>query len=191
MQLQHPEALPRYRTCTDCGRSLLLSSENFALRKGPGRYPWQPSAYAPRCKLCQPAHLKALREATKAARYAKETERQRKRRAVDKASHGFGTWPNEADRAAIKAKNAEGLLRAARVAEFRRTMRAGRKYDPAKDPMKQLIAERQGHFLAKRLRVGPTGPAPSSIQEPTQVEPVYLCQLEALRDKHARENGAG
>lgn len=39
MPRRHPEALPQYRTCPDCSRFLLLSSENFALRKGPGRYP--------------------------------------------------------------------------------------------------------------------------------------------------------
>jgi hypothetical protein len=187
MPLRHPEALPQYRTCTDCGRSLILSSENFALRKGPGRYPWQPSAYAPRCKACQPAHLKALRAATKAVRYAKETERQRKRRAVEKASHGFGRWPTEAERIAAKAKEASKLQWAAMKAEARRTLRAGRPYSPATDPIKIMIRERQGYYLAKRLRAGAVSAPTFGPHQSREVDQDYLRQLEALRDKSRRD----
>jgi hypothetical protein len=146
---RHPEALPQYRTCAGaCARSLLISSDNFALRRGPGRYPWQPSAYAPRCKLCQPAHLKALREATKANRYAKEIERQRKAYAAGKLSQGMTPEALRSFRAHEKAREVERLAKAARVAEIRRTLRADLHYDPAQDLFKRMIRARQEHYAA-------------------------------------------
>lgn len=187
MPLRHPEALAQYRTCPDCGRSLLLSSEYFALRKGPGRYPWQPSAYAIRCKLCQPAHLAALRAATKAARYAKETERQRERRTTYKASNGFGRWPTDAERAAAAVKKTDELERAAIKAETRRILRAGRPYDEGKDPIKRMIRARQAHYQAKRAG-GPETPAPTAVHVAAgEVELDYMHQLEVIRNRHLQE----
>jgi hypothetical protein len=72
-------------------------------------------------------------------------------------------------------------------AEVRRILRAGRPYDPAKDPIKRMIRERQAHYLAKRLRAGPVTPAPTGVHEAREVEPDYLRQLEAIRDRHLRE----
>ena len=186
---RHPEALPAYRTCAgSCGRSLLLAADNYPTRKTePNRYPWQPSYYRPRCHQCHRAFLADLRAATKDARRIKDNARERANRAAVKASQGMTPAQIKAHRAAMKAKEREALAKAARKAESRRTLRAGRAYDPAKDPVKRMIKERQAHYLSKRLRAGPVSPVPSEIHEPREVEPDYLRQLEALRDKHRAE----
>lgn len=185
--MNHPECLPEYRACAGtCGRSYALSAENFPTRKGePSRYPWQPSYYRPRCHQCHREYLADLRTRTKANRYAKETDRQRMNRAAVKGSLGL-TWRDiKASRASERLKRAGVLARARRVAETRRTLRGGRPYDPASDPFKRMIRDRQAYYLSKRLRLGPVGTAPPEMHEPSQVAPDYLRLLEEIRHRHS------
>ncbi|MET3494400.1 hypothetical protein ABIC90_001436 [Variovorax boronicumulans] len=187
--MNHPECLPQYRPCAGtCGCTLALSAENFPTRKGePNRYPWQPSYYRPRCHRCHREYLAELRVRTKVNRYAKETKRRRDTRAIVKGSLGM-TWDAiKAGRAAQKARRDEALARAGRVAETRRTLRAGRPYDPAKDPIKQMIRERQGRYLTRRLWAGPVHAESPETYEPDTVEPDYLRRLEEIRDSHRRQ----
>ncbi|WP_162592912.1 hypothetical protein [Variovorax sp. PBL-E5] len=147
--------------------------------------------------------MKALRAATKAARYVKEAERQRIARAAIKADPRY--FPENVRnvgavalaksieagirqaQAARASKEAERLRRAALKAETRRILRNGRPYDPATDPIKQMIRARQDHYKARRLRAGPMVSAPPEIAETSQVDPDYLRLLEAIRDQHRRE----
>jgi hypothetical protein len=89
--------------------------------------------------------------------------------------------------AAMAAKEAERLRRASLKAETRRILRNGRPYDPAKDPIKQMIHARQDHYRVRRLRAGLLQALPPEIAEPTQVDPDYLQQLEAIRDQNRQE----
>lgn len=187
--MNHPECLPEYRACAGtCGRSYALSADNFPTRKGePNRYPWQPSYYRPRCHRCHREYLADLRARTKAARYAKETERQRSNRAALKGSLGMSWEAIKAGRADSRAQTAKGLSRAARVAETRRVLRGGRSYDPATDPFKRMIRERQGYYLSKRLQRAPAGKAPpAEIHQPPPVAPDYRRLLEELRHRRTK-----
>lgn len=186
--MNHPELLPLYRRCAgSCGLTLLVSAENFPTRKGEAhRYPWQPSYYRPRCHQCHREFLTDLRARTKASRYAKETTRQRENRAAVKGSLGM-TWAAiKQGRAKARAKRAQTFAKAARVAEFRRTMRGGRPYDPAKDPIKRMIRERQEQYFWKRMYSPRQPPSDRKQAAPTATGQNYLGHLEALRAHHRR-----
>jgi len=184
--MNHPECLPQYRHCAGtCGLSLLLSAENFPTRKGePNRYPWQPSYYRPRCRQCHREYLADLRARTKENRYAKETERQRRNRAAVKGSLGMTWQAIKTLRAHDRAKTTAGLQRAARIAETRRTLRDGRPYDPATDPFKRMIRDRQGYYLSKRLRRGPVSTELPEMRQPSPVAPDFLRLLTEIRRRH-------
>lgn len=184
--MNHPEHLPQYRPCAGtCGRSLLVSAENFPTRKKePNRYPWQLSYYRPRCHQCHREFLGDLNARTKAERYAKETSRQRENRAAVKGSLGM-TWAAvKQGRAKARAKLAQTLAKAARNAEVRRTMRGARPYDPATDPFKRMIRERQRYYLSKRLQRGLVNTDLSEIREASQMAPDFLRMLEEIRSRH-------
>lgn len=186
--MNHPDCLPQYRMCAGtCGRSYALSGENFPTRKGePNRYPWQPSYYRPRCHQCHLEYLAELRLRTKANRYAKEAERQRNKRAAVKQSLGMTWQAIKTSVAGYRAKKAEDLKRAARIAETRRALRGGRPYNPATDPFKRMIRDRQGQYLSKRLRRGPVGTVPREAPEQHATPEDFHHRLEKLRSRQAR-----
>ncbi len=139
-----------HRTCPGpCGRILALSEDNYTLRKGPGRYPWQPSAYLSRCRACQPAYLKALRDSKRAQDNESRTERRRSMRKAVACAQGMTEADIRDHRTAEKAKEAERLRKALLRAKVKRDLY--RPYVPQDDPIKRHIKDSTSNAWRRRL----------------------------------------
>lgn len=135
-----------HRRCAGpCGRVLALTADNFAHRKGPGRYPWQPSYWRPMCRACQREELRRLRDSKRPEDNRRRVQRRREMREAIKVSQGMTEAAVRASRKALKAKTA---AKAEARAKVKRALY--RPYDPKRDRVKLRIKQSRQTTVGQR-----------------------------------------
>jgi hypothetical protein len=174
---------PTERTCSGpCCRLLPLTEANYRLDKRPGRYPWQPSAWAKNCRACAAQALRDLRESRASEVRKARNDRRRATRAAVKHSQGM---PAAQMRALTATQAAKRKTKAQAKALIKRTLL--RPYSPERDGIKQRIKRDTEAAMRKHLAKSPR------LTQAAQAEPRdtqdHRAALEALRARHRAESG--